>query len=546
MILHDRSSWVLPDPGKGLSLREKPASLQEIQKVAQAGPWLPTYESLSHHEAVASPSWFAEAKFGIFTHWGLYTVPEWGNEWYSRNMYIQGYPEFAHQRDVLGGHIDHGYKSFIQKFTAPHFDPDEWLDAFATAGARYYFPVAEHHDGFQMYRSRLSHWNAFEKGPHRDVIGELRRSTLAHGLHFALSNHRAEHWWFMSHGMEFDSDIRREAQAGQKRWLAAHPGASVSDVPYRGLEHGSFYWPAMPEPADEMDMTSRPTPTAEFLEDWLLRVCELIDSYHPQMLYFDWWMGHEAFRPYALLMAAYYYNRAEQWHQHVSICYKENCLPWGAGTMDVERGGFTTAQPFFWQTDTSVTRTSWCYCKGLEYKPVGELLRVLLDTVSKNGNLLLNVGPRADGSLGHNERAILSGIGHWLKENGQAVYGTRPWTVAQEGPTHAGGGSFNENTIHYGPADVRYTTKGGTIYAIFLAPGNQQELTLTQFGARVKGKNPAFHGVIGSVRQIDDNGILCDVKYTVEADGLHVHRLPGQGLHDGTDALPIVFAINPR
>jgi alpha-L-fucosidase len=546
MILHDRSSWVLPDPGAGLSLRRTPATLQEIQRVAQQGPWQPTDASLAEHETVASPKWFAQAKFGIFTHWGLYTVPEWGNEWYSRNMYIQGYPEHEHQRDVMGGFTDHGYKSFITRFTAPRFDPDAWLDAFTDAGARYYFPVAEHHDGFQMYRTRLSHWNAYEKGPKRDVIGELRRSTLAHGLHFALSNHRAEHWWFMSHGMEFDSDIRREAEAGQKRWLAAHPGASLKDVPYRGLQHGSFYWPAMPEPQDEQDMRSKPTPTAEYLEDWLLRVCELIDSYHPNMLYFDWWMGHEAFRPYVRLMAAYYYNRAEQWHQHVSICFKDNCLPWGAGTVDVERGGFQSAQPFVWQTDTSITRTSWCYCKGLDYKPAGELLRVLLDTVSKNGNLLLNVGPRADGSLGSEEKAILSRIGTWMHANGQAVYGTRPWRITQEGPTGAGGGAFNEDTIHYGPHDVRFTTKHDTIYAIFLAPGTESELTCQAFGQRTEKITPAFHGILGSVRQIADDGTLHDVPYRVDEAGMHIQRLPGQGLRDGDDVLPLVFAINER
>lgn len=546
MILHDRSSWILPDPGAGLSLRRSPATLQEIQRVAQQGPWLPTDASLAQHETVASPEWFHDAKFGIFTHWGLYTVPEWGNEWYSRNMYIKGYDEFNHQQTVMGGHIDNGYHSFINKFTAPAFNPDEWLDAFTDAGARYYFPVAEHHDGFQMYRSRLSHWNAYEKGPKRDVIGELRRSTLAHGLHFALSNHRAEHWWFMSHGMEFDSDVRREAEQGQREWLAAHPGAALADVPYRGLKHGSFFWPAMPEPDDEQDMRSKPTPTAEYLEDWLLRVCELIDSYHPQMLYFDWWMGHEAFRPYVRLMAAYYYNRAEQWHQQVSICFKDNCMPWGGGTVDVERGGFQSAQPFVWQTDTSITRTSWCYCEGLDYKPAGELLRVLLDTVAKNGNLLLNVGLRADGSLGTNEKRILAQIGTWMQANGQAVYGTRPWRIAEEGPAHANGGAFNEDAIHYGSHDIRFTTKNGTIYVIFLAHGTDDELTCKAFGQRTEKIIPQFHGVLGSVRQICDDGSLHDVDYRVDESGMHIHRLPGQGMREGNDVLPLVFAITEK
>lgn len=578
-VFPTRADWILPEKALGkdgsasdgaseqnLRLRRTTATLDEIVRVATAGPWQPTQESLSRHNQYEEdglpggrPSWFDQAKFGIFTHWGIYTVPEWRNEWYSRNMYIKDMPEYAHQEETYGDHVHHGYKSLIPLFTAQKFNADEWLDAFAGAGARYYFPVAEHHDGFQMYRSRLSHWNSVEMGPHRDVIGELRRATLAHGLHFCTSNHRAEHWWFMSHGMEEDSDIRREAEAGQREWLAAHPGASVEDVPYRGLKHGSFYWPAMPEPENEMDMSSRPFPSDEHMQDWLMRVCELIDAYRPEMLYFDWWIGHEAFKPYVRLMAAYYYNRAAQWGIPVSICFKMNGLPWGGGTYDVERGGFQTATPFHWQTDTSIARNSWCYTDSLQYKPAGEIIRVLVNAVAHNGNLLLNVGPKADGSLAQADRSILATIGRWTHTYGEALYGTRCWKISDEGPTKAASGSFNEDAVNYTAKDFRFVSKGDAIYAFALAPATvpeDGEFVINAFKAH-NADSAGFSGIVRAVTQVgapedsndhrDGQGDRGNVRWEVRDDGLHIWpRLSDSDgvVRENNDILPIAFRID--
>lgn len=400
--------------------------LSTVEAVIASGPYADTWESLSQAPV---PAWFTDAKFGIFTHWGLYTVPEYRNEWYSRNMYIEGYPEFEHHVNTYGPQNKFGYRDFIPMFTAERFDANEWLDLFAAAGARYYFPVSEHHDGYQMYRSELSHWNTFETGPHRDVLGELRDATRAHGLHFATSNHRAEHWWFMGHGKDFDSDIKEP------------------------LQKGDFYWPAMPEP-NEFDIHSTPTPTAEYLEDWLLRVCEIIDDYRPELLYFDWWVQHESFKPYMRKLAAFYYNRGVEWGRNVSICYKYDGLAWGTGIVDVERGGFADATPFVWQTDTAIARNSWCYTNSLEYKTLAELIVALVDAVSKNGNLLLNVGPRADGSIADHDRELLLGIGDWLRANGEGIYGTRPWRLTQEGPTKQADGMFADQSRPNGPPRI--------------------------------------------------------------------------------------------
>lgn len=450
-------------------------TIAEIKQVNQSGPFRANWASLSQFEV---PKWFKQAKFGIFTHWGLYTVPEYRNEWYSRNMYIQGYPEFDHHRQTYGPQNKFGYKDFIPKFTAKAFDANEWLDLFEKAGAQYIFPVAEHHDGFQMYRSELSHYNAYEMGPKRDILGELKQAAKTHGLHFCTSNHRAEHWWFMSHGKEFESDI------------------------HEPLKKGDFYWPAMPEP-DNQDLFSQPYPTKEYLEDWLQRVVEIIDRYQPELLYFDWWVQHDAFKPYFQEMAAYYYNQGYQLGYPTGICYKYDGMAAGTGITDVERGGFAEAKPFYWQTDTAIANNSWSYTTSLEYKSINEILITLIDVVSKNGNLLLNVGPKADGSFADKDRGILTSIGEWLSINGEGIYGSQPWKIAREGETNISEGMFqNTSELKYGPEDIRYTANHGAVYAYVLNPQTQTEICLRAFHAFDEQNEPVFHGVISHVEQL--------------------------------------------
>ena len=258
--------------------------LEEIDRVIEQGPYTDTWESLSAYEP---PKWYRDGKFGIFIHWGIYSVPAFGNEWYSRNMYIQGSKEYEHHTAVYGKHESFGYKDFIPLFTADRFDAAAWADLFTEAGAAYVVPVAEHHDGFMMYRSEISRWNAWEMGPKRDVLGELTKECQKRGMVNGASSHRAEHWFFMGHGREFDSDIKEP------------------------MERGDFYWPAMPEP-DHHDIYGKPEPTKEYLNDWLVRTCEIIDRYQPKVLYFDWWIQHSSFKPYLRKLAAYYYNRGER------------------------------------------------------------------------------------------------------------------------------------------------------------------------------------------------------------------------------------------
>lgn len=414
------------------------------------GPFEATWESLLNYQP---PQWYVGGKFGIFIHWGPYCVPAFGNEWYPRQMYLRGTPEFEHHVKTYGPQSQFGYKDFIPLFRAQRFDAEHWADLFARAGARFVVPVAEHHDGFAMYDSSFSKWCATRMGPRRDVIGELAEAVRARGMVFGASTHRAEHWWFMNGGMEFDSDVQDP-------------------------KYADFYGPAQPEGTQ---------PTPEYLEDWLARTCEIVDKYRTQLIWFDWWIEQPVFKPYLRRFAAYLYNRGWEWGVGMAINYKNDAYPPGTAVWDIERGGLSSTHPFFWQTDTAVAKNSWCYVDGLDYKTPTHIIGDLVDIVSKNGALLLNVGPRSDGTIPQEDQRILRAIGSWLRVNGEAIYSTRPWRVYGEGPTQALEGHFTDTKRGaYTGQDVRFTTKGrDLLYAILLGwPG--ECATIRSLGADLR------------------------------------------------------------
>ncbi len=481
--------------------------LKLIDEVNEKGRFKPTWDSLSQYRV---PHWYEDIKFGIFIHWGVYSVPAFWSEWYPRGMYIQGTEEYKHHIKTYGEHKNFGYKDFIPMFKAEKFNPCEWAEIFKKSGAQYVIPVGEHHDGFQMYDSDISEWNAAKKGPMRNVLGELYNEFDKKGLVRGVSSHRVEHWFFMGHGKDFDSDIKEP------------------------LKRGDLYWPSMPE-RDHHDLFSEPTPTEEFLNDWLVRCCEIVDKYQPSIMYFDWWIQHSSVKPYLKKFAAYYYNRADEWGKEVVINYKHDAFQFGTAVVDVERGQFADTKPYVWQTDTSVAKNSWCYTEGNHYKSAVQIIRDMVDIVSKNGRLLLNVGPKADGTIPQEDKNILLEIGEWMKVNGEAIYGSKLWRKSGEGPTTIEEGQFADNEAKpYIYEDIRFTAKGGNIYAICLNMENRDSIVIKSLCESDASKKPNFHGIIKSVEVLGYD--KCQWKRDEE------------GLHITTDLIktdkPVVFKIS--
>ena len=434
-----------------------------------------TWESLKTYQI---PDWFRDAKFGIFIHWGVYSVPAFGSEWYPRNMYEQGSKEFKHHIETYGPQKKFGYKDFIPMFKAEKFDPAAWVTLFKKAGAKYVVPVAEHHDGFQMYKSALSKWNAFEMGPHRDILGELAAEIKKQGLIFGLSSHRIEHWFFMNGGKHFDSDVLDPANA-------------------------TLYGPAREE---------NETPSPEFMNNWLLRCTELVDNYKPQLFWFDWWIEQPAMDPYRKSFASYYYNKGLEWNKGVVLNYKNVSFPEKAAVLDLERGKLEGIRGLAWQTDDAIGNESWGYAAGNTFKSAQYVITNLIDIVSKNGNLLLNIGPRSDGTITEEETQTLLGTGKWLDINGEAIYNTRPWKIYGEGPTQSASGSFADQKAPFTAKDIRFTTKGDVLYAI--AMGQPATNTLIKaLGTK------AGNGVIASVEMTGSDE---KVSWKQEADALAI------------------------
>lgn len=420
--------------------------VQEVEKKKQKH-FEPSWESLSQYEC---PEWFQDAKFGIYAHWGVYSTAKCPGtpDWYGHNMYEDGHPNNKFHLETYGPLDKYGYKDMVPNFTAPKFNANEWADLFVEAGARFAGPVGEHADGFAMWDSEVNHWNAMDKGPKRDIVAELEKAVRERGLKYVVSLHHSWLWgWYPV-------------------WDEATDCADPANA--------SLYGEKVPETAWKMDNSTNyyncyPKPSAEFERVWLEKVKEVVDGYSPDLLWFDnriQILSEEVRRE----MMAYVYNHAAKNDQEFVLTFKRPDFPLGTGTVDLERARMPETYPEPWLTDNSVSRTSWTWSTDLECYTTNRLIDDLVDIVSKNGCLLLNLAPHPDGYIPEDQKQRLREMGKWLKLNGEAIYESRPWLIYGEGPTETLTGHLADMRFDgFSEEDIRFTIRDGQLYAIALA-----------------------------------------------------------------------------
>jgi len=429
-------------------------SLEEViaKMIYQSGPFEPSWESLKNYEC---PEWFRDAKFGIWTHWSPQQVPEQG-DWYARNMYIQGHRHYNYHVQHYGHPSKFGYKDICRLWTLEKWDPEGLMDLFVRAGAKYFVALANHHCNFDCWDSTYHEWNSVRVGPKRDVVGTWAKVARERGLRFGASVHTARAWWWfeVAHGSDKEGPM--------------------AGVPYDGnltKEDGKGQWWEGLDPQKLYCRTHKPgePPDDEYLLNFFLRVKDLIDKYRLDLLYFD-----DGILPLnnispqiGLRIAAHLYNSSILWHGRCEAVMTTKGLPSElrkALVWDIERGRAEQIEPYPWQIDTSIG--DWHYRRNDHYKSPEQIIHTLIDVVSKNGNMLLNVPGKGDGTIDDEVVRILEAIGGWLKVNGEAIYGTRPWLKFGEDPNmHV---TEDIGAVKFTANDFRFTTKGKTLYAIAL------------------------------------------------------------------------------
>ncbi|UUU28966.1 alpha-L-fucosidase [Streptomyces sp. CA-210063] len=405
--------------------------------------YTPTWDSVNQHPA--APEWFRDAKFGIYFHWGVFSVPAYDNEWYPRHMYDSGHKANRHHIATYGDPSVWPYHNFVDgaddlagnhkefapklKSAGGNFDPDEWVQLFVDAGARFAGPVAEHHDGYSMWDSQVNEWNSVAKGPRLDLLELFADAIRAKNLKLLVAMHHAYNF------TGFFEHAPAQTEPSLKKF-------------YGQLSH------------------------AEENQLWFDKLKEVVDRAQPDILWQDFNLP-EVDEAQRLNFLSYYFNQADTWGKEVVSTYKDGFNSHGS-VFDYERGGPADLTAPYWLTDDSISNTSWCYTEGIGYYSLAQMLHSFVDRVSKNGNMLLNIAPQADGTIPQGQRDILLGIGDYLKRFGESVYDTRAWTAYGEGPTKMGGGSFTRPTA--GTAqDIRFTRdKASTVlYATVLGwPGS--------------------------------------------------------------------------
>jgi alpha-L-fucosidase len=462
-----------------------------ISTQAQKQEYLPTFESLEKVNPV--PEWFMDAKFGIYFHWGVFSVPAFSNEWYPRTMYIKGSAENKHHIETYGDISEWPYNNFINgandkkgnfvqfapklKSEGGKFDPDEWAQLFADAGAKFAGPVAEHHDGFSMWASKVNPWNSKDMGPKLDLVGLFTDAIRKRNMKVFISMHHAYNITGYYSAVPKTDDPKLQMLFGQQ-----------------GKEKNEVFW--------------------------LAKHKEIIDFYKPDIIYQDFNL-HLISQPVLLGFLSYYYNRANEWNKEVVATFKDG-LNKKCAVLDYERGGPPDITDNYWLTDDAISSSSWCYTEGIGYYSKIQILHAFLDRISKNGNMILNISPKADGTIPQEQKDVLLAMGAWLKKYGEAVYSTRSWEQYGEGPTRMGNAYGVMTSPTVGTAkDIRFTrNKDNTIlYAILLGwEKGQKEIMIKSLSSnRINCKN------LKSVELINgEEGRYLSLPFNQDADGLKV------------------------
>jgi alpha-L-fucosidase len=468
----------------------------KIEPIAD-GPFKPTWESLKQYK---TPEWFADAKFGIWAHWGAQCQPEHG-DWYARGMYEEGSDHYKYHVEKYGHPSKFGFKDVIHEWKAENWNPDALVELYKNAGAKYFVAMANHHDNFDNFNSSYQPWNAVKYGPKKDLIGGWAKAAKKHGLPFGVSVHASHAWtWYevargsdkngAFAGVPYDGKLTK-SDGKNKWWNGLDPQdiyAQNHPLSKAGIKFSDFWnWG---------DGTS--IPSKDYCENFFNRTAELINKYNPDLIYFDdtalpLWPVSDA----GLRIAAHMYNESIKRNGKLEAVIngkildeeQRKCMVW-----DIERGASNNIEPFVWQTDTCIG--GWHYDRRIyankQYKTAQTVIQILVDVVSKNGNLLLNIPVRADGSIDELELAVVKEVGNWMKVNSEAIYGTRPWKIFGEGPALASAAPLSEQGFNEGKGkppgaeDFRFTTKANVLYATFFGwPDNSKVLVRSMAAEKI-------------------------------------------------------------
>lgn len=488
------------------------------------GPFQPNWDSLQSYQ---TPDWYRNAKFGIWAHWGPQCQPEFG-DWYAREMYMEGNKKYQYHLEKYGHPSVFGFKDVINNWKAEKWNPGELLALYKKAGARYFMALANHHDNFDLYKSKYHAWNAVNLGPKKDLIGGWRKAAMEQGLKFGVSVHASHAWtWYETSrradkqgpyaGLPYDGSLTKTDGKGkwwegydpQELYAQDHP-LSENSNDNNGI-HKQWDWG-----------NGAAKPSKAYCRKFLNRTLDLINNYHPDLLYFDdtalpLWPVNDA----GLKIAAHYYNKSVKEKGSVQVALfgkilneaQRKCMIW-----DIERGQSNNIEPLPWQTDTCIG--SWHYNQPVyanhKYKSAKTVIQTLVDIVSKNGNLCLSVPVKGDGTIDSDERAIVEEIGQWMQLNSEAIYDTRPWKIFGEGPAIENAAPLSAQGFNEGKGkpftseDIRFTQKGGALYAIFLGWPENKKLFVKNL-ARDKYK---------TINQVHLIGMDASIRFEQDEKGL--------------------------